>query len=379
MRPFPRSARPDGMMGLVIERLLLGPGPSPVHPRVMEAMGRPTLGHLDPDFLHIMDETNDALRRVFRTKNQLTFPVSGTGSAAMETSMTNLLEEGDTAIIGVCGFFGARMAEMARRTGAEVVVPDTDWGTAVDPQAIEDALREHPDAKLVGMVHTETSTGILQPLEDVIAMCGERDTLFVLDTVASLGGIPVEVDAWGVDVCFSGSQKCLSVPPGLGPITFSPRALEVVERRTTPVRTWYLDVTGIRNYVRGERLYHHTAPVNLIYALLEGCMIVLEEGLEKRWARHEEVGRSFQERITGMGFELFAPVEFRPPQITSMYLPEGLDDVGLRKRLREEFGIEIAGGLGDFAGKVWRVGLLGEGARMENVDRLLEAIEQLLR
>jgi alanine-glyoxylate transaminase / serine-glyoxylate transaminase / serine-pyruvate transaminase len=249
----------------------------------------------------------------------------------------------------------------------------------VDPEAVAEELRAHPDAKLVGLIHAETSTGVRQPLEEVAAMCRGSETLFVVDAVASLAGIPLDVDALGIDVCFAGSQKCLSVPPGLAPITYSPRALDAVERRRTPVRSWYLDVTGIRRYVGGgERRYHHTAPVNMVFALREGLRIVLEEGLEARWARHEEVGRRFQKEVVEVGLELFAPEEFRLPQVTSMLLPEGTDDKALRKRLLEEYNVEIAGGLGDYGGRMWRVGLMGEGARHEHVDLLLDAFRTLL-
>ena len=359
-------------------RLPLGPGPSPVHPRVLQALSRPTLGHLDPDFLQILDEVGDLLREVFRTEN-LAFAVSGSGSAGMEAAMVNLLEPGDTAVVGVAGFFAERMAEMGRRTGADLVRVEAPWGRPVAIEDLETALKRHPKTKVLAIVHAETSTGVRQPLEEVAAMCRERDVLLVVDCVASLGGLPVEVDRLGIDICFSGSQKCLSVPPGLAPISYSAKALAAVESRKTPVQSWYLDVTGVRQYVgSADRRYHHTAPVNMIYGLLEGLKIVLEEGLEARWRRHEEVGRAFQERIQELGFELFAPAEYRLPQVTSLLIPEGVDDAGARKRLIEEHGIEIAGGLGEYRGRMWRVGLMGEGAKMENVDRLLDAITDVI-
>lgn len=363
----------------VPERLPLGPGPSPVHPRVLEAMAQPVLGHLDPDFLAILDEIGDQLRQVFRTEG-LAYAVSASGSGAMEASMTNLLEEDDVAIVGVAGFFAERMAEMARRTGAEVLRVDAEWGRPVPTEALAEALRDRPDAKLVALVHAETSTGVRQPIEEAAELLRDRETLLVVDAVASLGGIPLDVDALGIDVCFSGSQKCLSVPPGVAPICWSTRALDAVERRTTSVSSWYFDVMGIRRYVGAEdRRYHHTAPVNMIYGLREGLRIVLEEGLEARWRRHEEVGRSFQDRVVELGVELFAPDEYRLPQVTSMLLPEGVDDRALRTRLIEEHGIEIAGGLGDFGGRMWRAGLMGEGAKPEIADRLLEALADVLR
>lgn len=289
--------------------------------------------------------------------------------------MVNLLEPDDTVIVGVAGFFAERMAEMARRTGATLVRVEGPWSGPVAIEDLETALKQHPETKALAIVHAETSTGVRQPLEEVASMCRERDVLFVVDTVASLGGLPVEVDRLGIDVCFSGSQKCLSVPPGLAPISYSAKALAAVESRKTPVSSWYFDVMGVRQYVgAADRRYHHTAPVNMIYGLNEGLKIVLEEGLEARWQRHEEVGRAFQERIQKLGFELFAPEQYRLPQVTSLLIPEGVDDAGSRKRLIEEHGIEIAGGLGDYRGRMWRVGLMGHGATMENVDRLLDAI-----
>lgn len=359
------------------DRLPLGPGPSPVHPRVREALSRPVLGHLDPDFLTILDEVSDLLRRVFLTEG-LAFAVSGSGSAGMEASLVNLLEEGDTAIVGTAGFFADRMIEMGGRMGASVVPVTAPWGRPVPPEDVEEALRRHPEAKLVAMVHAETSTGVRQPLSEVADLCRERETHLVVDAVASLGGIPLDVDDLGIDICYSGSQKCLSVPPGLAPIAFSPAALATVEGRTTPVRSWYLDVTGIREYVGTERRYHHTAPISMIYGLREGLRMVLEEGLESRWKRHEEVGRRFQERLEGMGFQLFPPPEHRLPQVTAALLPEGVDDREARTRLLREHGIEIAGGLGEYAGRMWRIGLMGEGAKHEHADRLLAAIADVL-
>jgi alanine-glyoxylate transaminase/serine-glyoxylate transaminase/serine-pyruvate transaminase len=359
------------------ERLPLGPGPSPLHPRVREALSRPVMGHLDPIFLDILDEVSDLLRQVFRTEG-LSFAVSGSGSAGMEAAMVNLVEPGDRAIVGVAGFFAERMAEMGRRARAEVVPVEAPWGRAVNPADVERAMDEYPDVKVVALVHAETSTGVGQPLEEVAALCRDRDVLFVVDAVASLGGMPLDVDELGIDVCFSGSQKCLSVAPGVAPICFSPNALAAVESRETPVQSWYLDVTGIRKYVGTERRYHHTAPINMVYGLKEGLQIVLEEGLEARWKRHEEVGRAFQDALEDLGFELFAEKAVRLPHITSALIPEGVDDKVARGRLLDEHGIEIAGGLGEYAGRMWRVGLMGEGARKDHADRLLEAIRAVI-
>ena len=360
------------------DRLLLGPGPSPVHERVLEAQSRPLTGHLDPWFLEVTDQIADMLRQVLRTENELTFAVSGTGSAGMETAIVNIVEPGDTVIVGVNGVFGGRLADTARRAGADVVVVEAPWGRVVPTDRVEEALDEHPDARAVVLVHAETSTGVRQPLEEIGALCADRETLLVVDAVTSLGGIPVETDAWSLDVVYAGTQKCLSVPPGLAPITFSAKAEEAVVSRGQPVQSWYLDVTGIRSYWGADRAYHHTAPISALLGLHEGLRLVAEEGLEKRWARHEEVGRLFQEHIQDRGCELLAQDGHRLPQLTTFGWPAGTDEGRLRQRLLAEHGIEVGGGLGDFAGRAWRVGLMGEGATHANVDWLLEAVDSLL-
>lgn len=360
------------------QRLLLGPGPSPVSDRVLEAQRRPLTGHLDPWFLGVADEVVAMLREVLRTENELTFAVSGTGSAGMEAAIVNIVEAEDTVIVGVNGVFGGRLADTAERAGAEVVRIEEDWGRIIPAGRIEEALQTHPGAKAVVLVHAETSTGARQPLEDVGRLCAERDTLLVVDAVTSLGGIPVETDDWALDVVYSGTQKCLSVPPGLAPITFSPKAEEVLTHRSRPVQSWYLDVTGIRDYWGGQRTYHHTAPISALLGLHEGLRIVLEEGLERRWARHEEVGRLFQDHIVDRGCVLLAQPDHRLPELTTFAWPEGTDEADLRRRLLVEHGIEVGGGLGTFAGRAWRVGLMGEGATHANVDRLLEAVDTLL-
>ncbi|HSG48927.1 MAG TPA: alanine--glyoxylate aminotransferase family protein [Longimicrobiales bacterium] len=364
----------------ITPRLLLGPGPSPVHPRILEAMARPTVGHLDPQFLTIMDDVNQGLREVFGTDNALTFPVSGTGSAAQEASMVNLLEPGDTAIVGVNGVFGGRLAEMARRAGAEVVSLEAEWGRIVDPQQVADALQAHPGARLVAVVLAETSTGVRQPLDEIGALTRERDTLLVVDAVTALAGIPVEVDRVGIDVCYSGTQKCLGVPPGLGPITFSQKALDRIRGRKTPSQSWYLDAGLLAEYVGegAQRRYHHTAPINMMYALHEGLTMVREEGLEARFARHARVGDRLKTELIGRGFALFAQEGHRLPQLTSALLPEGLAEGPLRKQLLEEHNIEVGGGLGAAAGKLWRIGLMGAGATDESVDRFLAAVDSVL-
>lgn len=364
------------------QRLLLGPGPSPVHEEVMAAASRPLVGHLDPWFLDVADQVADLLRAVFRTDNRLTYAVSGTGSAAMETAVVNVVEPGDTVIVGVNGVFGGRIADTARRAGAEVVTLEEPWGRIVPPERVAEALRQHPQARFVALVHAETSTGAHQPLAEVGRLVADTDALLLVDTVTGLGGVPLEVDAWGCDVVYSGTQKCLSVPPGLAPITFSPKAEAVIDARTSPVRSWYLDVAALRKYWEGTagggRVYHHTAPTAAVVQLHEGLRRVLDEGLEARWARHAEVGETFQRHIVDRDATLLAQEGHRLPQLTSFAWPDGVEEGPLRRRLLDEHGIEVGGGLGDFAGAAWRVGLMGEGATHGNVDRLLHAIDELL-
>jgi alanine-glyoxylate transaminase / serine-glyoxylate transaminase / serine-pyruvate transaminase len=355
------------------ERTLFGPGPSDVAPSVLEAMSRPVIGHLDPAFVGLLDEIGAMLRDVFVTSNDVTFAASGTGSAGMEMALVNLLEPGDRAVVGVAGVFGERLAEIARRSGADVEEVRTEWGSPIASEAIRDALQGAP-AKIVALVHAETSTGMRQPIEDVARIAREHGALVVVDAVTSLAGIPLFVDDWGIDVCYSGTQKCLSVPPGLAPITFSPRAMAAIGARSTPVRSWYLDVGMITRYWGSERVYHHTAPISMIYGLHEGLRLVLEEGLEARWERHRTLGEQLQRELVGLGFELLAADGFRLPQLTAAALPDGIDERAARKRLLDEFGIEVGGGLGAFAGKAWRIGLMGESCRKDKLDRLLGAI-----
>jgi alanine-glyoxylate transaminase / serine-glyoxylate transaminase / serine-pyruvate transaminase len=359
------------------ERLLLGPGPSPVHHRVTEAQARPLVGHLDPWFLEVMDQTAAMLRAVLRTDNALTYAVSGTGSAGMETAVVNTVSPGDTVIVGVNGVFGGRIADTAERAGAEVVRIEEDWGRIIPTERVADAVEQHPGARFVALVHAETSTGAHQPLEEVGSLLADTDTLFLVDTVTGLAGVPLEIDAWHVDVVYSGTQKCLSVPPGLSPVSFSPKAEAVLDQRTEKVRSWYLDVSAIRRYWGGERAYHHTAPISALLGLHEGLRMVLEEGLETRWARHAEVGELFQSHLLDRDATLLAQEGHRLPQLTSFAWPDGVDEGDLRRRLLADHGIEVGGGLGTFAGKAWRVGLMGEGATHANVDRLLDAIDEL--
>ncbi len=359
-------------------RLLLGPGPSPVDPSVLDALAKPVIGHLDPEFITIMNETSERLRKVFRTRNPLTFPISGTGSAGMETALVNLLEPGDPVVIGVNGVFGGRMADAAARTGAEVTTVEAAWGDIIDPEELGKAVRK-VKPKAVALVHAETSTGARSPVDLVRREIGPGP-LLIVDSVTGLGGIPLEVDKWGIDICFSATQKCLSVPPGLAPITFSPRAAQAVADRKATVQSWYLDVTMLRKYWEqgeGARAYHHTAPISMVYGLWEGLRLVLEEGLEERWARHQEVGEFLQAELTELGFKLYAKRGHRLPQLTSVSLPKGVND-NLRARLLNDFDIEIGGGLGDGAGKVWRIGLMGFGAKRENAIRLVQSLRAII-
>jgi alanine-glyoxylate transaminase/serine-glyoxylate transaminase/serine-pyruvate transaminase len=360
------------------ERLLLGPGPSNPYPEAVAALTRPVLGHLDPEFLALLDETMERLRSVFRTKNALTLPISGTGSAGMEACFVNLVEPGDTAIVGVNGVFGERMAEVARRCGAEVVRVEEAWGRALDPQRLIDAQRDHPDARLVAVVHAETSTGVENDIAPLAAIA-DTDSLLVVDAVTSLAGIPVEVDGWRIDACYSGTQKCLGVPPGLAPLTFGGRAVDRLRNRTRSPQSWYLDLGLIGAYVGGStRRYHHTAPIVMIYSLHAGLGAILDEGLDAVWERHRRVGARLHAELPALGFRLAAEQGHQLPELTTAWLPEGADDAALRKALLETYHIEVGGGLGEFAGKAWRIGLMGHSARDRSVTTLLGALRELL-
>jgi alanine-glyoxylate transaminase / serine-glyoxylate transaminase / serine-pyruvate transaminase len=359
-------------------RILLGPGPSSVHPRVYQAMMAPVLGHLDPDFLRIMDETKELLRAVFRTHNEETIAVSGTGSAGMEAALANLIEPGERAVVCINGYFGERIAEIASRYGAEVVRVEAEWGRIIEPEAVEAALKAAGDTKVVAIVHAETSTGISQPLADIVRLTHQHDAFLLVDAVTSLAGCQVAVDDWGIDACYSASQKCLSCPPGLAPLTLSPQAGEAVRSRETKVRSWYLDVTLLDNYWGGKRAYHHTAPITMVYALREGLRLAVEEGLEARIARHRRHGEALWAGLQAMGLALHAPEGHRLPVLTTVRIPEGIDDLKLRRALLYEHSIEIGGGLGPLAGKVWRIGLMGYSSSAENVLAVLAALEHEL-
>jgi alanine-glyoxylate transaminase/serine-glyoxylate transaminase/serine-pyruvate transaminase len=358
-------------------RLLLGPGPSDAHPRVLAAMTTPLLGHLDPQFLDLMTETQEMLRQVFRTKNRLTFPVSATGTAGMETCLVNLIQPGDAAVVATMGYFGNRMVDIAGRCGAKLTTLEAKWGTAFDPQQIRDAVKQHRP-KVLALVHAETSTGVLQDLAPIGKVCREFDTLLVADCVTSLGCTPVEVDAWGVDAAFSCSQKGLGCPPGMAPVTFSDRAVAALKARTTKVQSWYLDLSLIESYWGGDRAYHHTAPISMVYALREGLRIVLEEGLEPRWARHVRNHKALKAGLEAMGLQYTAAPGCQLPQLNAVRIPAGVDDGAGRKRLLAEFGIEVGGGLGDFKGQAWRIGLMGYNSRPACVLLVLAALEQVL-
>lgn len=353
-------------------RLLMGPGPSDVPPRVLRALGAPTVGHLDPFYLEVMNDTRGLLQQVFRTKNELTMPMSATGMAGMETCVVNLVEPGDEVLIGVNGVFGTRMCDVAERAGAKVHRMDLEWGKVFSPEDVKKALDAHPNVKVVGLVHAETSTGAHQPLEEIGPLVREHGALLLVDAVTSLGGAPVEVDAWAIDACYSGSQKCLSCPPGLSPVTFGERALARMDARSTKVQSWYLDLSMIRSYWGAARAYHHTAPVNMTYALREALRIVVEEGLEARFERHRRHHRALRAGLEAYGLS-YIP-ERSLPMLNAVRVPGGVDDKAVRGALLREHGIEIGGGLGPFAGKAWRIGLMGASSTRRHVTALLGAL-----
>ena len=363
-------------------RILMGPGPSDVHPRVLQAMARPTIGHLDPRFVALMDEVKVLLRHVMRTENPLTFPISAPGSAGMEACLLNLIEPGDKAIVCRNGVFGGRMHSIVGRAGGEAVAVDDPWGEPVDPAKVEAALREHGDAKVLAFVHAETSTGAQSDAQALAKLAREHaeDCLVVVDAVTSLAGVPLEVDAWQLDAVYSGSQKCLSCAPGLSPVSFSTRALERIRGRRSPVRSWFLDLSLVMGYWEGERRsYHHTAPVNAIYGLHEALRMVVEEGLEQAWARHRALHEALAAGLEAIGLPLRVDAAHRLPQLNVVGLPAGLDEAATRRRLLDDYGLELGGGLGDLAGKVWRIGLMGVSCSRTNVLTCLAALDDVLR
>ena len=362
------------------KRLLMGPGPSDVHPRILEAMARPTLGHLDPDFQGLMEEIKGGLKALYKTENRMTFPVSAPGSAGMESCFVNLVEEGDVVIVVKNGVFGERMRQNVLRSGGVPVLVDVEWGTAPDPALVEDALKANPEAKIVAFVHAETSTGVCADAETLCALAKNYDCLTIVDAVTSLGGIPVLVDEWGIDAIYSGSQKCLSCTPGLSPVSFSEAALEKIKSRKSLVRSWFLDLTLVMDYWEGEggRSYHHTAPVNALYGLHESLVMLFEEGLEATWKRHKEAHEMLVSGLADIGLSLLVDEAVRLPQLNAVSVPEGVDEAAVRSRMLNDHGIEIGAGLGPLAGKIWRIGLMGNAARPESVKRCLDALSASL-
>jgi alanine-glyoxylate transaminase/serine-glyoxylate transaminase/serine-pyruvate transaminase len=356
----------------------MGPGPSDVHSRVLKALSTPLIGHLDPQFIQIMDEVKEMTRQLFQTNNQITSVISATGSAGMETCFVNLLEPGDTAMVCVSGVFGNRMCDIVERCGAKLVRVDAPWGKPIDPVQVKDALKTSKP-KLVAIVHAETSTGVLQPLEEISKFVHDAGALLLVDTVTSLAGTPVKVDEWGIDAVYSGSQKCISAPPGLSPVSFSPKALEVMDSRKTKVQSWYLDMSMIRNYWAGaKRAYHHTGPISMIYSIHEALRIVHEEGLEKRFERHYHNHQILRDGLQAMGFEFLVEPQYRLPMLNAIKIPSGYDDATIRGRLLNEYDIEIGAGLGEFAGKVWRIGLMGESSSLNHINLILSALKQIM-
>lgn len=362
------------------QRVLMGPGPSDVSPRVLEAMSRPTIGHLDPVFVSMMDEMKVLLKYAFQTENELTMPVSAPGSAGMETCFVNLVEPGDKVIVCQNGVFGGRMKENVERTGGIAVMVQDDWGRAVDPQKLKDALKANPDAKIVAFVHAETSTGALSDAKTLVEIAHQHNCLAIVDAVTSLGGSPLKVDEWNIDAIYSGTQKCLSCTPGLSPVSFSPNALERIKNRKTKVQSWFMDLNLVMGYWGGatKRAYHHTAPINALYGLHESLVILQEEGLEKSWARHQKNHLALRAGLEAMGLHFVVPEAERLPQLNAISVPDGVDEAAVRSILLSDYQLEIGAGLGAMAGKVWRIGLMGHASNPRNVLLCLSALDDVL-
>jgi len=358
-------------------RLLLGPGPSDAAPSVLKALSNPLLGHLDPAFIGMMEEIKSMLRQVFQTKNEMTFPVSGTGSAGMEFCLVNLIEPGDDVVVCINGVFGMRMADLAIRCGANVIKVEAPWGEIIRPEQVKEAVAGK-SPKLIALVHAETSTGALTPAEEISKIAHDAGALMLLDTVTSLGGCEVDIDGWSIDAVYSGTQKCLSCPPGLAPVSLSPKALEIANNRKTKVQSWYLDVNLLSGYWGTERVYHHTAPISMNYALHESLRLVLEQGLQTRWARHKANHEKLVAGLKKLGLGIASQEGHQLWQLNAVTVPEETDEAQVRKRLLEEYQIEVGAGLGPMKGKIWRVGLMGESSTAENVDRYLDAMTQIL-
>ncbi len=359
-------------------RILLGPGPSMVNTRVLQAMMQNMIGYLDPDYVTIMDQVSGLLGEVFQTGDAATMALSGTGSSGMEAGLSSILKPGDTVIVCICGFFGERMVDMANRVGANVVALRSEWGKPFPEEMLADALAEYGDVKLVAAIHAETSTGIRQPIESISRLAREHGALLMVDAVTSLGGNEVAFDEWGIDYCYSATQKCLGCPPGLSPVAVSQRALESIRTRKTPPASWYLDLNLNANYWYEPRVYHHTSPVSMILALREGLRVVLDEGLDNRYARHERNAAALRAGLGALGLDLVAPEGYRLAQVTPVWIPEGVDDADVRAILLSEYNMEIGKGLGQFDGRVWRFGLMGESSRPDYVLLALAAMESAL-
>ena len=360
------------------QKVLLGPGPSTVHPRVLQALSLPVMGHLDPAFFQVMDDVCEMLRMVFHTTNSMTVPISSTGTGAMETACANIIEPGDSMLVCRNGYFGIRLADIAERCGATVHVMDTPWGKAVDPQMLKDELKKRPGLKAVGVVHAETSTGVLSDMKELVDVIHESGALAIVDAVTSLGGHEVRMDDWGIDVCYSATQKCLGAPPGLAPISLSPAAMDVVAKRPSKVQSFYFNLKDLEAYWNQTRAYHHTSPINMTYALREALRMMMEEGQENRINRHARVAAALRAGAEALGLSLLAEEGHRLNPLTTLSIPEGIEDAKVRRALLNDYDIEIGGGLGEFAGKAWRVGLMGESARERNVFALLSALETIL-
>jgi len=361
-------------------RTLMGPGPSDVHPRVLEALSRPTIGHLDPAFIRMMDELKELLQYAFQTRNAMTMPVSAPGSAGMETCFVNLVEPGDKVVVCQNGVFGGRMKENVERCGGIAVMVEDSWGDAIDINKLEDILKAHDDTRIVAMVHAETSTGAQSDVATLVKLAHQHDCLTIVDTVTSLGGTPVKVDEWGIDAIYSGSQKCLSCTPGIAPVSFNERALEKVRDRQIKVQSWFMDLNLVMGYwgEGAKRAYHHTAPINALYALHEALLILKEEGLEEAWARHRKNHLALRAGLEAMGLSFIVKEPDRLPQLNAVTIPAGVDDASVRSRLLNEYNLEIGAGLGALAGKVWRIGLMGHASRAENILLCVGALESVL-
>jgi len=363
------------------KRILMGPGPSNVHPRVLQAMARPTIGHLDPKFIDLMDEIKELLKYTFQTKNEVTFAVSGPGSVGMETCLVNLVEPGSKVLVCINGVFGGRMKSIVERCGAEAIVINIPWGNAIDPQVFENTVKNNKGISICAFVHAETSTGAKSDIKMLTEIAHQNNCLVIADTVTSLGGIPLKIDDWEIDVAYSGSQKCLSCPPGLSPVTFNEKAVEFIKKRKTSVQSWFMDLNLILSYWIGntKRAYHHTAPINSLYALHESLLILKEEGIENSWQRHKVNGEKLVDELEKIGLHPFVKKEERLPQLTSVTIPQGIDEAKIRSTLLNDYNIEIGAGLGELAGKVWRIGLMGYTSNDENIKTCVSALSEILK